>query len=68
MSESNKPFWASKTLWVNLLAGIAAISGAFNLDLGLDQEMQAQIVVGIMAVVNFALRLVTDTPVKASNK
>jgi len=68
MSESSKPFWASKTLWVNLLAGIAAISGAFSLDLGLDQEMQAQIVVGITAAANFALRLVTDTPVKASNK
>lgn len=58
-----KPFWASKTLWVNGLALIAMIAGVFKLDIGLDAETQAQIIVGVMAVVNVILRLVTSTGV-----
>jgi hypothetical protein len=63
--EETKPFWASKTLWVNAVAVIAAITGAFSLDLGLDAETRASLVVGIMGVVNVVLRLVTKGPVMA---
>lgn len=59
----SKPFWASKTLWVNMLAFVAAVAGGFGMDLGLDPETQASLVGGVMAVVNIALRLVTKEPV-----
>lgn len=62
----SKPFWASKTLWVNLVAVIAAVLGAFNVDM-LTPEMQAQVVGVIMGVVNMVLRVVTKGPVKASS-
>lgn len=58
-----KPFWASKTLWVNAIAMVAAVSGAFGVDLGLDPETQTAIVGGVMAVVNIVLRLTTDKAV-----
>jgi len=58
-----KSLWASKTLWVNFIAGIAAVTGAFGLDLGLDPETQARIIVGVMAAVNVVLRFMTDKPI-----
>ncbi len=58
-----KPFYASKTLWVNLVAVIAALSGAFGLDLGLDPETQVTIVGAIMGVVNIVLRFTTKTAI-----
>jgi len=59
----SKPWYASKTLWVNAIAGIAAMAGAFGLDLGLTPETQTSLVAGILAVVNIILRLVTKQPV-----
>lgn len=59
---NSKPHLASKTLWVNSFAGIAAVSTAFGLDLGLDAEAQTAVVGGIMAIVNIVLRLVTKQP------
>lgn len=58
-----KPFWASKTLWVNALALIAALTGAFGIDLGLDPETQTAAVAAVMGVVNIVLRFVTKAPV-----
>ena len=54
-----KPFYASKTLWVNAVMLVATISSAFGLDLGLDPETQVAIVGAIMGVVNIGLRLIT---------
>lgn len=59
----SKPWYASKTLWVNLLTLIAAVAGAFGIDVGLDDETKATIVAGALAVVNVVLRLVTEKPV-----
>lgn len=56
-----KSWYLSKTLWINVLAGIAAVSGAFGLDLGLTTEVQTAIVGGVMAIVNIVLRAVTTT-------
>ncbi|MDT8328138.1 MAG: hypothetical protein RQ750_12260 [Roseovarius sp.] len=56
-----KPFWASKTIWVNLIAGAAAVTTAFGLNLGLDGETQTALVGGIMAVANIVLRVITST-------
>lgn len=68
--EQSKPFWASKTIWVNLIALAASLVGAFGLDLGLDlsAEGQTSMVAGIMAVVNVALRLLTKEPVSVTKK
>jgi hypothetical protein len=61
-----KPFWASRTLWVNVLAGAAAVSTGFGLNLGLDPDTQVALVGGIMAVVNIVLRVVTNKGVAAA--
>ena len=61
-----KPFWASKTLWVNFIALVTAISTAFGVDLGLNPETQVAIVGTVMSVVNIVLRFVTEVPVTTS--
>lgn len=66
METETKPFWASKTLWTNAIIFLATIAGAFGIDLGLDAETQTSLVIGIMAVVNIILRLVTKSGVSAS--
>lgn len=58
-----KPFWASKTLWVNAIALVAAVTGAFGMDLGLDPETQTAVVGALMGVVNIVLRFMTKTAV-----
>ena len=60
-----KSWYTSKTLWVNALVFIAAVSGALGFDLGLDAETQAAIVGGALAFVNVILRLVTTTSVSS---
>ena len=59
----SKPFYVSKTLWVNLVAVAAALTGAFGIDLGLDPETQVTIVGAIMGVVNIILRFTTKTAI-----
>ena len=59
----SKPFWASKTLWTNVVAIVAAILGAFSIDVGLDPEGQVAAVGVIMGIVNVVLRLVTKSSV-----
>lgn len=63
MDKEVKPFWTSKTMWVNAVALVASMTGAFGLDLGLDGATQASIVGGVMSVVNMVLRVMTKTPV-----
>ena len=63
-----KSIFASKTFWANIVAIIATVAGMFGLDLGLDAATQAQIVTGVMAIVNIALRFVTDEPVSLTGK
>jgi hypothetical protein len=59
-----KRWYASKTIWANIIAGIVTLAGLFGLDLGLTPDVQAQIVTGVLAVVNIILRFVTKEPVK----
>lgn len=61
-----KPWYKSKTLFVNAVAFVAAIGTAFGAELGLDAETQATLIAGIMAIINFVLRLVTKEPIEAS--
>jgi len=60
-----KKWYESKTIFVNALAFAAAAAAAFGFDLGLTAEVQAEIAVGVMAVVNVVLRFVTRTAVEA---
>ena len=62
--EDSKPFWASRTLWANLIAFGAVLATTFGLDLGLDEETQLALVGGIMALVNIVLRLDTTQPIE----
>ena len=59
-----KVWWSSKTIWVNIVAGVAAIAAGFGIDLGLTTEVQSQFVVGVMAAVNIALRVVTSSALR----
>ncbi len=61
--ETGKPFWASKTLWANVVAFVAVLATTLGVDLGLDAESQLALVGGIMAVVNIVLRFVTTEPI-----
>lgn len=58
-----KIWWASKTLWTNIVMIVASILGVFAVDLGFDlsPEGQVQIVVVVMSLVNIALRFWTKT-------
>lgn len=63
MNEDTKPWYMSKTLWVNIVAGLVTLGGVFGVDLGLTAETQAELVAGIMVVVNIGLRFVTSKPI-----
>ncbi len=61
----SKSWYASRTIWVNLISLIAAGGTAYGLDI--TAEQQAQIVTGLLAVVNvinLMLRAVTKAPIQ----
>jgi len=59
----SKPWYASKTIWANLVAFVATVSAAFGLDLGLDAETQGLVIAAVMAVLNVVLRYMTRQPI-----
>lgn len=62
MSAPAKPWWASKTLWANGIAVLAAgltVTGVADL----TPEVQAEIVAVIIGGVNIALRFMTKDPI-----
>ena len=59
----SKKWYASRTLWTNVVGFVAAVTGVFGVDIGLDAETQVALVGGILTVVNIVLRLVTKAPV-----
>lgn len=52
----SKPWYQSKVLIINVLAGGAAVASAFGVDLGLDDATKAEIAGGLLAVINIVLR------------
>lgn len=59
MSDT-KSWWQSRTLWVNLVAMLFALLGATRtLPSDIDQEMVVTAIMGMVALVNVALRLLT---------
>ena len=58
-----KNWYESKVLWANFLALAGSVAVASGLDLGLTADVQAELLVGIMAAVNMVLRVVTTKPI-----
>jgi len=57
--NGTKVFWQSKTFWFNVLAIIVMVAGAFGFsDFKLSPDYQ-QLAVGLIAVINLALRFIT---------
>lgn len=59
-----KAWYASKTIWANVVAFAATVGTIAGVDTGLTPEVQAEVVAAVMAVVNVALRLVTGEPIQ----
>ncbi len=59
-----KSWIESRTIWLNIVAGVATLATVFGVDLGLTPEVQAELVAGIMVVVNIVLRFMTSTAIK----
>jgi len=59
--KRGKPWYRSKTVWVNVVALIAVLASFKGVEIA--PEEQAQIVAGILAVVNILLRFITDEPI-----
>jgi hypothetical protein len=57
--ENAKPWWTSKTIWTNLIA----LAGSLVVAIGFDPGRWAEISTVSLAVVNVALRLITNEPV-----
>jgi uncharacterized membrane protein len=57
-----KRWYASKTIWVNVVALVASLLMVFGIELTADQ--QASLVTSILAIVNIGLRLVTTEAIK----
>ena len=57
-----KHWWASKMIWVNVIAVVAIIlNSQYGIDL--DTEVQAALATSILAIVNIVLRVVTNQPI-----
>ena len=52
-----KPFWKSKTIWINILTAVIELSGALG---GLIPPMALQLTTNVL---NILLRLITNQPV-----
>jgi len=59
MTDS-KIWWQSRTIWVNLVATLFAVLGTFKLlPVGLDQDSIVTAIMGMVAMANLVLRLLT---------
>jgi hypothetical protein len=59
MTDS-KIWWQSRTIWVNVVATLFAVLGTFKLlPVGLDQDSIVTAIMGLVAIANLVLRLLT---------
>ena len=57
----NKTWWQSRTVWVNVVATLFAVLGTFKLlPIGLDQDTIVTAIMGVVAIANVVLRLLTS--------
>jgi len=55
-----KSWWQSRTVWVNVVATLFALLGALRLlPTDLDQDSVVSAIMGVVAITNVGLRLVT---------
>ena len=55
-----KSWWQSRTVWVNVVATLFALLGALRLlPTDLDQDSVVSAIMGVVAIANVGLRLVT---------
>lgn len=60
MTDS-KTWWQSRTVWVNVVASLFAVLGTFKLlPTGLDQDTIVTAIMGMVAIANVVLRLLTN--------
>ena len=64
MAET-KPWYQSKTIWVNVLMFILTLAQS---DLFLSFNLDPKIIAAVIGGVNFVLRLITTTPVTAKKQ
>ena len=58
--DEQKKWYKSKTLWANLLAGVTAMVAAST-----GFQIDAEVGVGVLAILNLILRVVTKTGLEA---
>jgi hypothetical protein len=57
----SKTWWQSRTVWVNVVATLFAVLGTFKLlPTGLDQDTIVTAIMGMVAIANVVLRLLTN--------
>jgi hypothetical protein len=60
MTDS-KTWWQSRTVWVNVVATSFAVLGTFKLlPTGMDQDTIVTAIMGMVAIANVVLRLLTN--------
>ena len=64
MDPNQKPWYASKTLWFNILFGLVAVAGLFGFADFEPTPQVTEIVAIVVAVINMILRLVTKKAIK----
>lgn len=65
-TTTSKPWYTSKTMWVNIISALGALGGVFGFGDILNAEVQASVIALIMAgvnVINLILRKVTSTAI-----
>ena len=61
--ETTKPFYLSKTIWVNVIAFIVLIAQSrFGFIINAEEQ------IGLLAVINLILRIITDQPLRGLPK
>ena len=56
-----KPVVKSRTIWFNVLAVVVLIANMFGFG---EFELDAEVIAGVTAIVNFLLRFITKEPLK----
>jgi len=62
--NGTKAWWTSKTIWTNLIAFV----GSIVIAIGFDSGRWAEIATVLLAVVNIALRLITNEGIVLQNE
>lgn len=64
LENTDKDWYLSKTVWVNVIAIAAAIGAYFGLDINIEPEAALTLASVIMSVVNLALRKTTKSGIR----